>query len=234
MRADCMTLCIVQRTYRWRFCRVWTEPILRTTNISIPLSQPPLGRIEPDARARQFGVNPPGGRAVLASLYMRAYVNGVAQLLFLDPPSTPPPATPQHGHLRSLGGREPSPQSRAQLSYGRGIERPHRDPHYRKKHSRNHPRKSDVRACYYHPSSCQGKKGPCSVPLLAPIYQRYDQDETINDGALMELAGYCARTCHVLKDATLGRGADDLSDPSKKAIEDFGRYVDLAPLRCRQ
>ena len=56
----------------------------------------------------------------------------------------------------------------------------------------------------------------------------------INDDALVELAGYCARTCHVLKDVTQERDADDLSGPSKKVIEDFGRYVNLAHSLCRQ
>ena len=44
----------------------------------------------------------------------------------------------------------------------------------------------------------------------------------------MKLAKYCTRTCHVLNDATHGRDVDSLSGPSKKAIEDLGRCVDLA------
>lgn len=50
----------------------------------------------------------------------------------------------------------------------------------------------------------------------------------INDDALVELAGYCARTCHVLKEVTQGRGTDGLSCPSEEAIEDLRRYVDSA------
>ena len=49
----------------------------------------------------------------------------------------------------------------------------------------------------------------------------------INDDALVELAKYCARACHVLKDVTQGRDVDSLSGPSRKAIEDLERYVDL-------
>ena len=53
-----------------------------------------------------------------------------------------------------------------------------------------------------------------------------------NDDGLVELAGYCARTCHVLKDVTQGRDADGLSGPGKEAVEDLGRYVDpVFPLR---
>ena len=47
----------------------------------------------------------------------------------------------------------------------------------------------------------------------------------INDGALVELAEYCARTCHVLKNAGHGRGLG-LSGTKKEAIENLGRYVD--------
>ena len=47
-----------------------------------------------------------------------------------------------------------------------------------------------------------------------------------NDDGLVELAGYCARTCLVLKDVTQGRDADGLSGPSKEAVEDLGRYVE--------
>ena len=36
-----------------------------------------------------------------------------------------------------------------------------------------------------------------------------------SDEALVELTGYCARTCHVLKDVIQGRDADGLSGPSK-------------------
>jgi len=50
----------------------------------------------------------------------------------------------------------------------------------------------------------------------------------INDDALMEPAKYCARTCHVLKDVIQERDVDSLSGPSKKAIEDLGRYVNPA------
>ena len=50
----------------------------------------------------------------------------------------------------------------------------------------------------------------------------------MNDDGLVKLAKYCARTCHVLDNATHGRDVDSLSGPSKKAIEDLGRYVDLA------
>ena len=44
-----------------------------------------------------------------------------------------------------------------------------------------------------------------------------------NDDSLVELAKYCAQTCHVLKRAIQGSDTDSLSDPSKKAIEDFER-----------
>ena len=50
----------------------------------------------------------------------------------------------------------------------------------------------------------------------------------IDDDALVELARSCARTCHMLKNATQGRDADSLSGSSAKAIEDFGRYVSPA------
>ena len=50
----------------------------------------------------------------------------------------------------------------------------------------------------------------------------------INDDALVELAKYCARTCHVLKDVTRGKDADSLSGPGRKAIEDLRTYVDSA------
>ena len=41
----------------------------------------------------------------------------------------------------------------------------------------------------------------------------------------MELAQDCARTCHVLRLATEGRVADNLSSPYRKRIEDLGRCV---------
>ena len=50
----------------------------------------------------------------------------------------------------------------------------------------------------------------------------------INDVALVELVEYCTRACHVLKDVTRGRDADGLSGPSRKAIEDLGRYANPA------
>ena len=49
----------------------------------------------------------------------------------------------------------------------------------------------------------------------------------INDDALVELARYCARTCHVLGDGTQGMDTDGLGGPSRKAIDDLGGYVDL-------
>ena len=49
----------------------------------------------------------------------------------------------------------------------------------------------------------------------------------IYDNALVESAKYCAKTRHMLKDAIQERDGDNLSDPSWKAIEDLGRYVDL-------
>ena len=49
----------------------------------------------------------------------------------------------------------------------------------------------------------------------------------MNDDALVKLAKYCARTCHVLKDVTNGRNMDSLSDPIRNAIEDLGRCVDI-------
>ena len=52
----------------------------------------------------------------------------------------------------------------------------------------------------------------------------------IDDDALVELAKYCAKTCHVLKRVTQGRGADNLSGSSRKAIEDLRRYVN--PAHC--
>ena len=55
-----------------------------------------------------------------------------------------------------------------------------------------------------------------------------------SDKALVELAGYCARTCHVLKDVIQGRDADGLSCPSKEAVEDLGRYVDPVLPLCRR
>ena len=48
----------------------------------------------------------------------------------------------------------------------------------------------------------------------------------INDGALVELAEYCVRTCHVLKNVNQGRGVG-LNGPNKEAIENLGRYVNL-------
>ena len=45
----------------------------------------------------------------------------------------------------------------------------------------------------------------------------------INDDALVELARYCARMCHALKDVTRGRDAGSLSGPSKRAIKGFER-----------
>ena len=50
----------------------------------------------------------------------------------------------------------------------------------------------------------------------------------MNDDALVELAKYCARVCHVLKNATQGKNTDSLSGSSRKAIEDLRRYVDPA------
>ena len=50
----------------------------------------------------------------------------------------------------------------------------------------------------------------------------------INDDALVELAKYCAKTCHVLKDATRGKDAGSLSGSSRKAMEDLRTYVDPA------
>jgi len=44
----------------------------------------------------------------------------------------------------------------------------------------------------------------------------------------VELARDCARTCHVLETVAEGSGVDDLSDPSRKQIENFGRCVDPA------
>ena len=45
---------------------------------------------------------------------------------------------------------------------------------------------------------------------------------------LVELAKYCARVCHVLKDVTQGRDVNGLSGLSRKAIEDLRRYVNPA------
>ena len=56
----------------------------------------------------------------------------------------------------------------------------------------------------------------------------------MNDDALVKLAEYCARTCQLLNDATHGRDVDSSSGPSKKAIEDLARYVDLAHLHHRR
>ena len=50
----------------------------------------------------------------------------------------------------------------------------------------------------------------------------------MNDDALVELAKYCARACHVLKNVTQGKTTDSLSGSSRKAIEDLRRYVDPA------
>ena len=50
----------------------------------------------------------------------------------------------------------------------------------------------------------------------------------INDDGLVELAKYCAETCYVLRNVAQGRDPDGLSGPSKKGIEDLGRYVHLA------
>ena len=44
----------------------------------------------------------------------------------------------------------------------------------------------------------------------------------------MELAEDCVRMCHVLKSVTEGRDTDDFDDPSKKWIEDLGRFVNPA------
>ena len=51
----------------------------------------------------------------------------------------------------------------------------------------------------------------------------------INNEALVELAKYCARTCHVLKDVTRGRDTDSLNGPSDNVLEDLERYAHLAP-----
>ena len=66
---------------------------------------------------------------------------------------------------------------------------------------------------------------PVLFHLSTPPYLQYDQDEMINDDALVELAKSCARACNVLKNVTQGRDMNGLSSPSKKAVEDLGRYA---------
>lgn len=53
------------------------------------------------------------------------------------------------------------------------------------------------------------------------------QNETINGSTHVELAKYCARTCHALNGVTQGRDVESLSSHIKRAIEDLGRYVNL-------
>lgn len=47
----------------------------------------------------------------------------------------------------------------------------------------------------------------------------------IKEDSFVELAKTCIRACHMLKAATEGRGVENLNGPSKKGIEDLGRYV---------
>jgi len=46
----------------------------------------------------------------------------------------------------------------------------------------------------------------------------------IEEESFVELAETCIRTCHVLKKITDGRDVDSLSVPSRRQIEDLGRY----------
>ena len=71
---------------------------------------------------------------------------------------------------------------------------------------------------------------PCSIPFFMPADEQRDQNEVIDNDALVELAKYCVKACHVLKDVTQEMDANSLSSPSEKAINDFGRCVDqLSP-----
>ena len=75
---------------------------------------------------------------------------------------------------------------------------------------------------------------PCSVPFFVPAHQQRDQNEMIDNDALVELAKYCVKMCHMLKGVTQGMDANRLSGPSEKVIEDFGRYVNQLSPRYRQ
>jgi len=55
----------------------------------------------------------------------------------------------------------------------------------------------------------------------------------IDDVALVELAKYCVRACHVLESATERRGVDSLSEPVKTAVESLKEYVHPAQPTCR-
>lgn len=55
----------------------------------------------------------------------------------------------------------------------------------------------------------------------------HPQDEMIEHDAFVKLAQCCARACLVLKAATEGGGAGDLSEPVQKAIESLERYVNF-------
>ena len=68
---------------------------------------------------------------------------------------------------------------------------------------------------------------PVLLPFLYAHLLQHEQNEMINDDALVELARYCARMCHVLGDVTQGMVTDSLGGPSKMAIDDLGGYVDL-------
>ena len=50
-----------------------------------------------------------------------------------------------------------------------------------------------------------------------------------SDDALVELTGYCARTCHVLKDVTQGRDADGLSGPRRRSKIWEGMLIQSSP-----
>ena len=138
-----------------------------------------------------------------------------------------PPRNWHHACPPSLGSWWLSFRTQVQLSDNRSAGRRHKVPHYRSEHDRNRPCKGGVRVYYCYPNPRQGE-GFHSVPFLTSTYQCHCQNKMINDGALVELAKYCARTCHVLKDVTQGRDTGSLSSPRKKAIEDLGKYVNLA------
>ena len=69
-----------------------------------------------------------------------------------------------------------------------------------------------------------------SIPFFMLTYQQRDQNEMIDNDALVELAKDCVEACHVLKGVTQGMDANRSSGPSEKVVEDFVRCVDqLSP-----